>query len=92
MDLSIFFAGTAGSVPTARRGLPATLLRRGSDKILVDCGDSRVAVGDEVVLVGEQGDHTIDAWELAGHADTVAWEIVTRIGERVPRNYVGGTA
>jgi ribonuclease Z len=38
-DLSIFFAGTAGSVPTMRRGLPATLIRRGSDKILVDCGE-----------------------------------------------------
>ena len=39
MDLSIFFAGTAGSVPTARRGLPATLVRRGADKLLVDCGE-----------------------------------------------------
>jgi ribonuclease Z len=39
MDLSIFFAGTAGSVPTARRGLPATLIRRGSDKLLIDCGE-----------------------------------------------------
>jgi ribonuclease Z len=39
MDLSIFFAGTAGSVPTARRGLPATLVRRGSDKLLIDCGE-----------------------------------------------------
>jgi ribonuclease Z len=39
MDLSIFFAGTAGSVPTARRGLPATLIRRGSDKVLIDCGE-----------------------------------------------------
>ena len=39
MDLSIFFAGTAGSVPTARRGLPATLLRRGADKVLIDCGE-----------------------------------------------------
>src|SRR3954452_2541743 len=39
MDLSIFFAGTAGSVPTARRGLPATLVRRGGDKLLVDCGE-----------------------------------------------------
>jgi len=39
MDLSVFFAGTAGSVPTARRGLPATLLRRGSDKVLIDCGE-----------------------------------------------------
>jgi ribonuclease Z len=39
MDLSLFFAGTAGSVPTARRGLPATLLRRGADKLLFDCGE-----------------------------------------------------
>jgi len=39
MDLSIFFAGTAGSVPTARRGLPAILVRRGGDRILFDCGE-----------------------------------------------------
>jgi ribonuclease Z len=39
MDLSLFFAGTAGSIPTARRGLPAVLLRRGGDRILFDCGE-----------------------------------------------------
>ena len=39
MDLSIFFAGTAGSIPTARRGLPAVLVRRGGDRILFDCGE-----------------------------------------------------
>jgi len=39
MDLSLFFAGTAGSVPSARRGLPATLLRRGGDRVLFDCGE-----------------------------------------------------
>ena len=39
MDLSLFFAGTAGSVPTARRGLPALLLRAGGDQILFDCGE-----------------------------------------------------
>lgn len=39
MDLSLFFAGTAGSVPTARRGLPAILMRRGADRILFDCGE-----------------------------------------------------
>jgi ribonuclease Z len=39
VDLSVFFAGTAGSVPTARRGLPALLLRAGGDRILVDCGE-----------------------------------------------------
>ena len=39
MDLSLFFAGTAGSVPSARRGLPAILLRAGGDRILLDCGE-----------------------------------------------------
>jgi len=39
MDLSLFFAGTAGSVPSARRGLPAVLVRRGGDRILFDCGE-----------------------------------------------------
>jgi ribonuclease Z len=39
MDLSIVFAGTAASVPTVRRGLPALLVRRGGDRILFDCGE-----------------------------------------------------
>jgi ribonuclease Z len=39
VDLSVFFAGTAGSIPTARRGLPSVLIRRGADRILVDCGE-----------------------------------------------------
>lgn len=39
MDLSVLFAGTAGSVPSSFRGLPATLLRHGSDKLLIDCGE-----------------------------------------------------
>ena len=39
MDLSLFFAGTAGSVPTARRGMPAILLRAGGERILLDCGE-----------------------------------------------------
>jgi ribonuclease Z len=39
MDLSIFFVGTAGSAPTARRGLPSLLVRRGGDRIMFDCGE-----------------------------------------------------
>ncbi|WP_205698158.1 ribonuclease Z [Conexibacter sp. SYSU D00693] len=39
MDLSLLFAGTGGSAPTARRGLPATFVRRGADKLLFDCGE-----------------------------------------------------
>jgi ribonuclease Z len=66
MDLSIFFAGTAGSVPTARRGLPAALIRRGGDRILFDCGEGTQrqllrSVGladlDEVFLTHLHTDH-----------------------------------
>ena len=39
MELSVFFAGTAGSVPSARRGLPALLVRHGAERILFDCGE-----------------------------------------------------
>jgi ribonuclease Z len=39
MDLSLFFAGTAGTIPTPRRSLPALLVRRGAERILIDCGE-----------------------------------------------------
>jgi len=66
MDLSIFFAGTGGSVPTARRGLPAILVRRGGDRILFDCGEgtqrqlvSSVGLADltEIFITHFHADH-----------------------------------
>ena len=39
MDLDVLFIGTAGSAPSATRGLPALLVRRGGDKLLFDCGE-----------------------------------------------------
>ena len=66
MDLSIFFAGTAGSVPTPRRGLPSILVRRGGDRILFDCGEgtqrqlvSSVGLSDltEIYLTHFHADH-----------------------------------
>jgi ribonuclease Z len=39
VDLSAFFVGTAGSIPTPRRGLPSLLVRRGGHRILFDCGE-----------------------------------------------------
>ena len=59
------------------------------DQLIVDCGDLTVEAGDEVVLLGTQDGETISAEELAGRAGTVAYEIVTRIGQRVPREYPG---
>lgn len=66
MDLSVFFAGTGGSIPTAARGLPALLVRRGGDRILFDCGEGTqrqlvASVGlsdlDEVFLTHFHADH-----------------------------------
>lgn len=59
------------------------------DQITVDCGDDEsVAVGDEVVLVGRQGDEvlTIGAWAAA--AGTIPYEIACGIGPRLPRHYL----
>src|ERR687885_2627187 len=39
MDLDVVFVGTAGSIPSARRALPATVVRRGGDRLLFDCGE-----------------------------------------------------
>jgi alanine racemase len=55
------------------------------DQLVVDCGDLDVHAGDDVVLLGSQGAETVSAWELAAHAETIAYEIVSRIGPRVPR-------
>ena len=56
MDLEVFFAGTAGSVPTARRGLPALLIRRGGERLLFDCGE-----GTQRQLVASVGLADLDA-------------------------------
>ena len=60
------------------------------DELMVDCGpDSDVVVGDEVVLLGAQGDQTITAEEWAAHLDTISYEVVCGVGPRVDRRYVG---
>jgi alanine racemase len=57
------------------------------DLVMVDLTDQpEVAEGDEAILVGDDP----DAWQVAEWAGTNAWEVVTRIGPRVPRIYVEG--
>jgi len=47
-----------------------------------------VDLGDEIVLMGKQGDAEIPCVELAEKAGTITWEITTRIGQRVKRMFV----
>jgi len=58
------------------------------DQLVVDVGDAPVAVGDEVVLIGAQGDEVITADDWAEWLGTINWEIVCGFGPRLPRRYV----
>jgi alanine racemase len=61
------------------------------DQFVLDLGaDSAAVAGDEVVLfgVGAAGEPTAQDWAAA--IDTINYEIVTRVGARVPRIYLGG--
>jgi alanine racemase len=57
------------------------------DQIVVDVGDSPIDVGDEVVLLGSQGDATITADDWAADLGTISYEVLCSIGPRVPRRY-----
>ena len=57
------------------------------DQLMVDCGEDDVSVGDEVVLIGRQGDEAITADEWADRLGTISYEVVCAIGPRVPRHY-----
>ncbi|WP_441245673.1 alanine racemase [Kitasatospora sp. McL0602] len=60
------------------------------DQFVVDLGGDTPEVGEQVLLFGngEHGEPTAEDWGLA--CGTLSYEIVTRIGARVPRRYVGG--
>jgi ribonuclease Z len=67
VDLDLVFLGTSGSVPTARRGLAGTLVRRGGERLLFDCGEGtqrqllRSSIGlvelPEIFLTHYHADH-----------------------------------
>ncbi|WP_420120533.1 alanine racemase [Nakamurella sp.] len=61
------------------------------DQVVVDCGDDRVTAGDPAIVFGPGDDGEPTARDWAGYCDTIDYEIVTRIGPRVPRRHVGGT-
>src|SRR5271154_5766743 len=100
MELSVFFAGTGGSLPTQRRGLPALLVRRGGDRILIDCGEGTQrqllrSIGltdvDEILITHLHADHwlglpgMLKTFDLRGRAAPL-----TVLGPRGLRDLVDG--
>jgi alanine racemase len=73
------------------RGEKAAIAGRVSmDQTVVDVTEiPGVAIGDEVMLLGDQGEYSIDAWDLADLAETIPWEVLCGISSRVPRVIVG---
>ena len=61
------------------------------DMMMVDVTGLEVSPGDEVVIIGRQGDESwqqIDAREMAAAIGTIPYEIVCRVGSRIERQYV----
>jgi alanine racemase len=99
MRVATLTAGYADGYPRHLSNHGASVLIRGRrcallgrvtmDLIMIDVSQlPEAVVGDEVVLMGRQGDEEIPCAELAERAETITWEITTRIGSRVQRVYV----
>ena len=99
MRVATLTAGYADGYPRHLSNRDAAVLVRGQrcpllgrvtmDLMVVDVSEIEdVDLGEEVVLMGQQGNEEIPCTELAERADTITWEITTRIGSRVRRVYV----
>ncbi|MFG2337061.1 alanine racemase [Streptomyces yangpuensis] len=97
--LALVPAGYADGIPRHASGAGPVLVggtvrhvagRVAMDQFVVDLEGDPARVGDEVVIFGdpERGEPSAEDWAQA--AGTIAYEIVTRIGGRVPRVYLGG--
>jgi alanine racemase len=97
--LALVPLGYADGVPRAATNAARVLLRGrqwqvagtvSMDQLVLDVGDEPVSAGDEVLLFGpgDAGEPTAQDWAQA--VGTIDYEIVTRIGGRVPREHVGG--
>ena len=92
--------GYADGLPRAVQGKAAALLhgrrypvvgRIAMDFIMLDVGAAppALAIGEAATLIGADGEEAITVDEVAGWAGTIAYEILARLGPRVPRIYTG---
>ena len=80
---ALFTNGYEVLIGGARRPLAGMVTM---DQIVVDCGDDpSVQPGDEVVLLGRQGDETVTADDWAALLGTISWEVLCGVGPRMPR-------
>ncbi|MGI8761611.1 MAG: alanine racemase [Jatrophihabitantaceae bacterium] len=95
--LALVPLGYADGVPRSATGLGPVSIngtrftisgRVCMDQFVVDVGDLPVAAGDQVVLFGPGQDGEPRAQDWADALGTIHYEIVTRIGPRVPRTYL----
>lgn len=59
------------------------------DQFMVDVGDEEMYVGDEVVLIGKQGNEEISLQEMANTCQSVPYEILCLFNQRIPRKFKG---
>jgi alanine racemase len=99
MRIATLSAGYADGYPRHLSNHDASVLVHGErcpllgrvtmDLMMIDVSRiDYVEVGDEVVLMGRDGNEEVSCTELAEKAGTITWEITTRIGARVRRVYV----
>ena len=99
MRIATLSAGYADGYPWYLSNRDAAVLVRGQrcallgrvtmDLMMIDVSKiDGVRAGDEVVLMGRDGNEEVSCAELAERAGTITWEITTRIGSRVRRVYV----
>ena len=77
------------NVQVLLNGVPRTIAGTITmDQLMIDCeSDSSVMVGDEVVLIGKQGEHSVSADDWAEALGTIGYEIVCGISPRIFRRY-----
>jgi alanine racemase len=97
--IAVVPAGYADGLDTRLSGRGCALVRGrrvpivgavSMDMLALDVTHLDVAPGDEVVLIGRQGEDEITAREMAGAIGTIPWEIVCRLGARIERRYDEG--
>lgn len=78
----LFDAGAEVLIGGQRRPLAGVVTM---DQLVIEVGDDEFELGEDVVLIGSQGDQSISAEEWAERAGTITWEVLCGIGARVPR-------